>query len=108
MQYNLLDTIQFKFKELIGVADYSSKKFITFYDLTNCDDPVYRLLVIIWRMYGDGIRFSTYCKENFGEVVLPEPLMIPVKGVENVDDMNYPTIHIDKPKSKKINTNRTC
>lgn len=94
---NLLDTIKTKQKERYGVVDYTTKKYVIFYDLTHFHEPSIRMLILLWRINSDNMRFSVYCKTFFPDIEIPEPVVIPHLGIENKDDI---TTVYSAPKSK--------
>lgn len=112
MIVNLLDRLETKQKEFIGVIDYSTKKFIIFYDTSHCHDPSIRMLAILWRVQDTGLRFSMYCKMYYPEIVLPDPVMIPKLGLVDRDAeivVSYDTPIKPRVKSVRLNqTNRAC
>lgn len=57
---SLLDSITTTDGVYHGVIDYSNKKHVTFYDLTNNTCPDLILVVTSWRMSTQGMRFSIF------------------------------------------------
>jgi hypothetical protein len=73
---NLLDTITTTDGVYHGVIDYSNKKHVTFYDLSNNNCPDIILLVMSWRMSTQNLRFSIfkamyYPETDIGVILIP-------------------------------------
>lgn len=84
---NLLDCVKTSQKDYWGVVDMSTKKYIIFYDFTNCTNPSYRILIIMWRLSSESERFPVFCKSIFPDLDIPNPVIIPHNGIQNKDDI---------------------
>lgn len=86
----LLDEVEMKEKTRYGVIDFSNKKQIFFYDLTNDSNPDIRLMLMWWRISQPESRFGEFCAENAPQINLPPMSVILKKGILNLDDLDIP------------------
>lgn len=83
----IFDTIQTSQKEYKGVIDYSNKKHVFFYDMTNNTDPDAVLVVISWRLTYKKMRFSVF-KDIFFPNTPIDAILLPKKAI--VNDIDTP------------------
>lgn len=78
----ILDELEVGDRTIKGIIDYTTTKHFIFYDLEKNTDPDVSMMVIIWRLYYDNIRFSIFRSTYFPNIDI-SPTMISKKGVKN-------------------------
>lgn len=95
---HLLDSIHTNTDVYRGVVDFTNRKHLVLFDLTNNNSPDIVLLVISWRStYENEMRFSVFRDIFFPHIDVPV-VLIPRKDIVN----DYPMVDRVKPKKKKI------
>lgn len=101
MHYNILDTIETDNRVFKCVIDYVSRRQVIIYDLTNSNDPLFRLIAIKWKAYHYDKRFSVFMSIYFPHVSLPDPIVLSLNSIK------YSTIDLECTKPKRLRTIRT-
>lgn len=92
----VLDTIETQNNVYKCVVDYISRRQVIMYDLTNCNDPLFRLIAIKWKLYHFDMRFAIFVSKYFPTVKLPPPVIISVNSIK------YATFELSSTKPKRI------
>ena len=61
---------------LTGIVDFVNKKHVSFYDLTDNNNPVLTLLIIQWKATEPDTRFTVYYAKNGFKLPLPSITLI--------------------------------
>lgn len=75
MQENVFDIIETADKKYVGIVDFVSAKYVTFFSVDEVEDVDYRHLMLLYKTYYPNIRFSIflalYARQfNFGDPIL--------------------------------------
>lgn len=98
LEFGILDRIKIESCEFIGVVDYISNKYVTFFDVTGNNDPNITRLLIIYKMYYSHMRFSIFKAMYFPQFEMDAPKMINRKSVI---ESTHPLEVEQKPIKKK-------
>lgn len=75
--------------EYVGIIDYSNKKNVIFYDLSNHNDPDIVLIVISWRLTYSNMRFSVFVDIFYPNTKI-DAVLIPKKHITNMSNVKHP------------------
>lgn len=80
---NIFEIIETNNKIYTCVVDYVTQRQVMFYDLTNHTCPLFRLIIIKWKLYGYDMRFSMFVNKYYPKVEIPDVTVINRKSVIN-------------------------
>jgi hypothetical protein len=89
----VLDIIKTEDKTYIGVVDYVTTKYISMYDVSLFEDPDYRHLMILYKMYYSNMRFSIFIATTASHFDFGDPVMINKRKIVS----HSKPLHITKP-----------
>jgi hypothetical protein len=92
---HVLDTIETENKVFTCIVDYVTKRQVMIYDLTNENDPLFRLIAIKWKLYHYDMRFSIFKSKFFPTVKLPNVIVV------NKGSIKYSTHDLKPTKPKR-------
>jgi hypothetical protein len=83
MQDNsVFDIIETPDKKYVGVVDYVSTKYISFFDISGIEDPDFRHLVILYKTYYHRMRFSVFNAMYAAQFDFGDPILINKKLIK--------------------------
>lgn len=98
---NLLDQIELKTEKVkMGIVDFKNNKFVHFFDLSTTNDPNLIIIVIIWRLKYDTMRFSVFCSKFFPNISIPDVTLINMNSIEEINTRTPVSVNENVKKKK--------
>lgn len=89
-------------KNVIGIVDHVSHRYIHMFDVTEEDNALLICLAIEWQLNAPGTRFSHYLMQTFPGIKLPPARLIPRFAVTHSNkEIPLPYAAV-RPKRKKL------